>query len=418
MALFRRNKTWWTDFSVNGQRYRQSLQTTDWREAQRLEKDLIAQACAGKLAASGQPFARMAFRDAAERFLADRLAHLTPKGIQIERERGKPLKGFFGALPLRRITLDGILAYFAERKTAGISNATINRELDVLRGILKRAKRWHQFADDIKPLPIRHDTGRALSYEEKVRLLKTAASRLDWEVAYCASVLAFNTTMRSCEIRGLRWRDVNFLERTLKVRRSFTKTDAGERVIPLNADALAAILQLRERAKLLFGAVLDPDWYILPRHIGYKVKPDPTRPMSSWRSAWRSLRKAAGLAGLRFHDLRHHAITELAESAASDQTIMAIAGHVSHRMLAHYSHVRLEAKRRALDALSGTLSGRTRDRGYGTNKDTNASHGSTEEPQLTEKIGGADGIRTHDLLDAIEARFQLRHGPTETPESL
>jgi hypothetical protein len=30
------------------------------------------------------------------------------------------------------------------------------------------------------------------------------------------------------------------------------------------------------------------------------------------------------------------------------------------------------------------------------------------------KIGGADGIRTHDLLDAIEARSQLRHSPTET----
>ena len=45
-------------------------------------------------------------------------------------------------------------------------------------------------------------------------------------------------------------------------------------------------------------------------------------------------------------------------------------------------------------------------------KDTNASPESAEEPQLTEKIGGADGIRTHDLLDAIEARFQLRHGPT------
>jgi hypothetical protein len=29
------------------------------------------------------------------------------------------------------------------------------------------------------------------------------------------------------------------------------------------------------------------------------------------------------------------------------------------------------------------------------------------------KIGGADGVRTHDLLDAIEARSQLRHGPTE-----
>ncbi len=60
----------------------------------------------------------------------------------------------------------------------------------------------------------------------------------------------------------------------------------------------------------------------------------------------------AGLGGLRFHDLRHHAITELAESSTSEQTIMSIAGHVSARMLAHYSHVRLNAKRNALAGLS------------------------------------------------------------------
>ena len=35
---------------------------------------------------------------------------------------------------------------------------------------------------------------------------------------------------------------------------------------------------------------------------------------------------------------------------------------------------------------------------------------------LKRKAGGADGIRTHDLLDAIEARSQLRHGPTELPK--
>jgi hypothetical protein len=50
VSLFRRNKTWWKDFSVNGGRYRQSLQTTDWREAQRQEKELITHASTGKLA--------------------------------------------------------------------------------------------------------------------------------------------------------------------------------------------------------------------------------------------------------------------------------------------------------------------------------------------------------------------------------
>jgi len=74
---------------------------------------------------------------------------------------------------------------------------------------------------------------------------------------------------------------------------------------------------------------------------------------------------------LRFHDLRHHAITELAESQASDATIMAIAGHVSRQMLEHYSHVRLDLKRKALDGLStrrGNLEGKPAS--YDTNHDT------------------------------------------------
>ena len=68
-----------------------------------------------------------------------------------------------------------------------------------------------------------------------------------------------------------------------------------------------------------------------------------------------ALTKAAGLKGLRFHDLRHQAITELGESGLSDQTIMSIAGHVSREMLDHYSHIRLKAKRRALKAVETPL---------------------------------------------------------------
>jgi integrase len=79
---------------------------------------------------------------------------------------------------------------------------------------------------------------------------------------------------------------------------------------------------------------------------------DPARPIRTWVKAWRSLTKEAKLPGLRFHDLRHHAITELAESGASEQTIMAIAGHVSRAMLERYNHIRVEAKRAALEALS------------------------------------------------------------------
>ena len=141
-----------------------------------------------------------------------------------------------------------------------------------------------------------------------------------------------------------------FIDSVIEVRKS--KAQAGARLIPLNNDALGAILSLRRNVKRLFGN-LPSDWYIFP-HAEGNSKPDPTRPMSSWRTAWRSLTRKAGLAGLRFHDLRHHAITELAESSTSEQTIMSIAGHVSARMLADYSHVRLQAKRVAVSALCNT----------------------------------------------------------------
>ncbi len=64
-----------------------------------------------------------------------------------------------------------------------------------------------------------------------------------------------------------------------------------------------------------------------------------------------------GLAGLRFYDLPHHAITELAERGEAELTIMPIAGHISRRMLEHYSHIRMETKRRALEALETPASG-------------------------------------------------------------
>src|SRR3984885_8457601 len=75
--------------------------------------------------------------------------------------------------------------------------------------------------------------------------------------------------------------------------------------------------------------------------------------MHRWKVAWESARKVAKVS-CRFHDLRHTFISRLAESQASDSTVMALAGHVSRAMMERYSHIRMEAKRRAVDDLSGT----------------------------------------------------------------
>jgi hypothetical protein len=62
-----------------------------------------------------------------------------------------------------------------------------------------------------------------------------------------------------------------------------------------------------------------------------------------------------GLKGLRFHVLRHQAISELLGKGLSDQATMEVAGHVSREMLAHYSQMCLNAKRVALKMLETLL---------------------------------------------------------------
>jgi integrase len=188
-----------------------------------------------------------------------------------------------GDVHVARMSPALVLAHIRHRKAAGTSNATINRELDIIRGVLKEAKRWHLFADEIRPLPLRQKIGRALSYEEKLKLLKTAASRPEWQNVAWAATLALNTTMRCCEIKQLRWRDVDLMEKTLVVGKS--KTEAGERVIPLNNDAWNTTLLLYDRAKKL-GEV-QPEHYVFPACEASNI--EPTKPQTSFRTAWRNL---------------------------------------------------------------------------------------------------------------------------------
>ena len=90
------------------------------------------------------------------------------------------------------------------------------------------------------------------------------------------------------------------------------------------------------------------EWYVFP--FGKPSPSDPTRPVTTLKTAWNNVRTNAQVKG-RWHDNRHTLITDLAESGAGDQTIMDIAGHVSKQMLKHYSHIRMEAKRHALESI-------------------------------------------------------------------
>src|SRR5260370_32957323 len=152
MSLFKRNKTWWTDFSVNGVRYRLTLDTTDWRDAQRLEKSKLSDATTGKLAPASQQFARLAFSQAADRYLENRRLELSERSSEKEEYLLVAPRKFFGVTSLARIGAEDLIRYREERVKQAVSATYINMEMGVVRRILKRAKRWPLVADDLKPL--------------------------------------------------------------------------------------------------------------------------------------------------------------------------------------------------------------------------------------------------------------------------
>jgi integrase len=147
------------------------------------------------------------------------------------------LKIYFKEQPLKAITAKRVTEYRAWRAEQKVGPATLNAELGILRRILKRAKLWARIADDIRPLKEPSSIGRAITEEEKQRLLKTAAMRPEWETAYLAAILCLNTTARGCELKGLQWCDVDLFNRTLTIRKS--KTAAGERMVPLTDVAVS-----------------------------------------------------------------------------------------------------------------------------------------------------------------------------------
>jgi integrase len=284
------------------------------------------------------------FERAAHQWVENR-EHIVAANTQsLSRAALKHLLPFFGSKLLCDIGYREVADYQRLRQQSGPEGRTVNIEVGLLRQVLKAFDLWQPLAGKVRMMRERHDIGKALTPEQE-RTLLAATSEAD-SACHTAALLALNTAMRKDEIRLLRWGQIDLEKRFLIVGHS--KTDAGtNRLITLNPPALQALVRW---ASLFKGA--EPNHFVFPWCENRQI--DPTRPTKGWRTAWRNALKRAGF-HCRFHDLRHTCITKLAESQASDMTIMSIAGHVSKKMLERYSHIRIQAKRAALDAIAGPV---------------------------------------------------------------
>jgi integrase len=227
--------------------------------------------------------------------------------------------------PIAHLSLDRLtatqIAAFRDQRLTFVQPDTVRRELAILQHCLSVAKKEWDIplgANPVRevrlPSPGR-PRDRRPTKEELDRLLSACARSRSWWLPLVIT-LAVETGMRRGELLGMRWADVDTSARTIRL--AHTK-NGHSRIVPLSSIAI----------QLLNGT---------PR-TGDRVFPVSA---NAFRLAWERLRRRAEVVGLRFHDLRHEAVSRFFEKGLSMPEVAAITGHRDARMLMRYTHPKTE----------------------------------------------------------------------------
>ena len=349
MSLFRRGDVWWYEFWFAGRRIQESSKSISKTVAKAAEQRRRRELAEGYNSFEDVRHERVrTINEIATDFLTSYKLR-NPQSAVFATYAVRHLQQLLGDRMMVEVAEQTIRDYQDQRLRENASPKTVNEEVGILLRIMDDAGdllRIRLKKKRLLKLKVRKTVGKAYSDQEKVRMLEQARAARSPHI-YPALMLALNAGIRDAELKNLTWGQIDLEKNILTVGKS--KTDAGEgRTIPLNSDLRESIHQYAVWYRERF-AETRTEWYVFP--FGSPRPSDPTRPVTTLKTSWANVRRNAGVVG-RWHDNRHTLITELAESGAGDQTIMDIAGHVSKQMLSHYSHIRTEAKRDALETVA------------------------------------------------------------------
>jgi integrase len=213
------------------------------------------------------------------------------------------------------------LADWRDKRLQEVKAASVVRELNTLSALLNHArKEWCiQIANpvaDIKRPTVCASRTRRLIDDEESRIVKELPPMYSNIVRF-----ALATSMRRGEVLTLLWANVN-LDMQVAV---LPMTKNGEtRRVPLSKDAVAILKEQRlATVQSITGRVFDVSQISLDK-------------------AWRKACRKAGVLGLRFHDLRHEAISRLFEIGLNPMEVSSISGHKTLQMLKRYTHLKAE----------------------------------------------------------------------------
>lgn len=303
-----------------------------------------------ELARSGghwTPAAKITVAEYSTRWLEEHGQTLRPRTLaRYRRIFEHDLLPEFGSLPLAAVTRAQIKSYMAKRAATGAKANTTRNLIAPLRAMLSSALEDGLVRENVAlRLPRVGEPQKKVEAptREQVDAVIAAAS----DAGRGPIILAATSGLRRGEIFALRWKDIDFETRLIRVRASNpdgtitqTKTAAGERLVPMFGSLRKLLLE--HRAASRYKADSD---FVFTTPFGRPVIPN-----SFLKYEFYPALKRANVKPFRLHDLRHYCVSQLIAQGADILQIARVAGHADPSItLRVYSHLMADGLAAAAD---------------------------------------------------------------------
>jgi integrase len=285
------------------------------------------------------------------------------------------LRPAFGAIQVRHLTTTIIQQYIAKRQKTVAANATINRELALLKRALNLGrKHTPPKVTRVPHIPMLEEKNVRkgfFEHDEYLRLLDNLAPELGAILTF-----GYHTGCRRGEILALCWHQVDFKEGVIRLDPGTTKNDEA-RVIPLTPELLRVLLKQK--------AIRDRDFPAC-EYVFFREGTRILGLRGDWEQAcfesglWTGDRKKGRPTRL-FHDLRRTGVRNLIRAGVPERVAMAISGHKTRSVFDRYNIVSETDLKEAAKRLTAYLSAKK--------PGPNSSHTSRTQDELS-----ADGKST------------------------
>ena len=335
----KRGNVWWIRYYRNGRRHEESSGSKRKGDAERLLR--IREGDIAKGLPVTARVGQLRFDEAAADVVTDYRVNGKRTLRDVEHRVRLHLEPFFGGRRMATITTADVHAYTSHRQGEGAANATVNREL----AIVKRAFRLAVQARKLLHMPhipmLREATARTGFFErdefedvrdalpEPLRGIVTFAYLTGWRVP--------------SEVLPLRWAQVDRKACTVRLEPGTTKNSEG-RTLPYDSlPELGHVVarQWQEHERLAAADVLCP--FVFHRR---------GKPIKGFRKAWATACEAAGCPGKLPHDFRRTAVRNLVRAGVPEKAAMAITGHKTRSIFDRYNIINEADLRSALGKLA------------------------------------------------------------------